>query len=61
MTTVSPNINLTHEKSYFIPSDDSRLDFQQSPVVTGLILLPTESVDNFVDSHFKTYVKAHAI
>jgi hypothetical protein len=30
-------------------------------VVTGLILLPTESVDNFVDSHFKTYVKAHAI
>jgi hypothetical protein len=61
IATVSLNINLAREKNYFILSDDSRLDFQQSRMFTGLFLLPTESVDNFVDSHFKTHVKAHVI
>jgi hypothetical protein len=61
MTTVFLNINLTHEKNYLILSDDSRRDFQQSPMFTDLLLLPTESVDNFVDSHFKKHAKARVI
>lgn len=61
MTTVFLNMNLAHEKNYFILSDDSRLDFQQSRMFTDLLFLPTESVDNFVDSHFKEHAKAHVI
>jgi hypothetical protein len=61
MTTVFLNINSAHEKCYFILHDDSRLDSQQSPMFTGLLLLPTEFVDNFVDSHFKEHAKARVI
>jgi hypothetical protein len=61
MTTVCLNINSAHEKNYFILHDNSRLDFQQSRMFAGLFLLPTISVDNFVDSHFKKHAKAHVI
>jgi hypothetical protein len=61
MTTVCLSINSAHDKNYFILHDDSSLDFQQSRMFTDLLLLPTESVDNFVDSHFKEHAKARVI
>jgi hypothetical protein len=61
MTTLSLNINSMHEKNYFILHADSKLDSQQSRMFTGLLLLPTECVDNFVDSQFKEHAKARVI